>query len=131
MKITGTILDVTDNTPLGGASILVVMPDGSYSRTGTQSFPDGTFSIESTELDLVGAKLEFSFVGYETVRLTPPYAKGNVFLNRKGDSLGEVVVTAKMNTKRPVMAAFIVSSLIITIMIVLFAKLFKSSIIKN
>lgn len=131
MKLTGRILDVTDSQPLGGASLYILNPDGSNSRTGTISLSDGSFVLDSPILDKVGAKVAVSFVGYEETKLSPAYASGNVYLSRSGDTLGAVVVTAKMNSKRPVIAAAIVSSLVITIMIILFSKMFKSSIIKN
>jgi len=131
MKITGKVLDVTDNQPLGGTSLTVYNPDGTNSKTGTVALEDGTFILDSTILDKVGAKVGFSFVGYEPVKLSIAYSKGDVYMSRVGDSLGEVVVTAKMNSKKPVLIAGFASVMIISLLIILFSKLFKSSIIKN
>jgi hypothetical protein len=128
MKIIGKVLDVNDNQPLGGASLMVYNPDGTNSKTGTIALEDGSFVLDSNILDKVGAKVGFSFVGYEPVKLSVAYSKDNVYLSRVGDSLGAVIVTAKMNSKKPVLIAGLVLILIIALMIILFAKLFKAEI---
>ena len=129
MKITGTVYDVTDNSPLGGASIQILNPNGTYTQTGTMTTADGTFSLDSSLLDVAGAKVEFSFIGYDSVKLDTQSAQGDIYLSRTGDSLGAVIVTAKNKLKKNVLLTTIVMVVLIVIMIVLFSKLFKTSII--
>lgn len=65
--ITGKVTDAKDNSPLPGVTVQV-----KGTATGTQTKPDGTYSITVPAAD---AHLVFSFVGYDPQDIT---ASGNV-----------------------------------------------------
>lgn len=82
IKVTGKVRDKEDNTPIVGASILVV-----GTTTGTISDLDGNFVIEMEE----GGQLSFSYIDYATrVVPVPAGTKGMEILLEKDGSAGDV-----------------------------------------
>ncbi|HVW60071.1 MAG TPA: SusC/RagA family TonB-linked outer membrane protein [Puia sp.] len=83
--ITGTVLS-GDNTPLPGVSVTVA-----GSSRGTVTDEKGHFRMEANE----GEVLVFSFIGFQTVRITVGATPViNVTMVKSDNSLNDVVVTA-------------------------------------
>lgn len=81
IKVTGKVLDKEDNTPIVGASIIVV-----GTTAGTISDLDGNFVIEMEE----GGQLSFSYIDYATkVVPVPAGTKGMEILLEKDGSAGD------------------------------------------
>ena len=82
-KITGTVISQDDGEPIIGATIKVA-----GSSQGVTTNVDGKFTITVP----AGKKLEFSYIGYKTQRLTP---KNGMKVTMESDSkmIEEVVVT--------------------------------------
>lgn len=82
-KVSGTVTGKSDGLPLPGVSVTV-----QGSRTGTQTGPDGTYSLTVPN----GTALTFSFIGYQTLTATPSGNNLNVSLVGTTGALNEVVV---------------------------------------
>jgi len=82
-KITGTVISQDDGEPIIGATVKVA-----GSSQGVTTNVDGKFTITVP----AGKKLEFSYIGYKTQRLTP---KNGMKVTMESDSklIEEVVVT--------------------------------------
>ncbi|MCC3157544.1 SusC/RagA family TonB-linked outer membrane protein [Hymenobacter sp. 15J16-1T3B] len=84
--VTGTVTAAADRAPLPGVNVVV-----KGGTTGTQTGPDGRFSLQVPE----GATLVFSFIGYGSVeRAVGADNTFDVALTADAKSLDEVVVTA-------------------------------------
>jgi len=82
--VTGKVSD--ESGPLPGVTVVVM-----GTQTGTQTNFDGDFSISAN----VGAVLQFSFVGMETIEKTVGSSNTiNVTMQESAEALDEVVVTA-------------------------------------
>lgn len=81
--VTGTVISADDKEPVIGASVVVA-----GTKTATVTDFDGKFSITVPS----GKKLQFSYVGYKTVTLSPK-AKMDVYLELDANQVEEVVVT--------------------------------------
>ncbi|WKB80974.1 mucoidy inhibitor MuiA family protein [Cellulophaga lytica] len=83
-KVTGLVTDAT-GLPLPGCNVLI-----KGTNIGTQTDFDGNYTIETH----TGQKLQFSYIGMETVE-TPIYASIiNTTLEESSEALEEVVVTS-------------------------------------
>ena len=82
--VTGTVTGKNDGLPLPGVSVMV-----QGSKTGTQTGPDGSFSIKVGP----GQSLTFTFIGFDTQTLPATGDKVNVALVGSTSALTEVVVT--------------------------------------
>lgn len=82
IKVTGKVLDKEDNTPIVGASIIIV-----GTTIGTISDLDGNFVLEMEE----GGQLSFSYIDY-AIKVVPVPAgtKGMEILLEKDGSAGDV-----------------------------------------
>lgn len=91
--ITGTVIDSEMDGPLPGANVMVV-----GTNTGTTTDFDGNFSLDVSESS---GRLEISFVGYETKRISFDVTEGetldlgNIEIGTDADALSEVVVIGK------------------------------------
>ncbi|WP_143307652.1 SusC/RagA family TonB-linked outer membrane protein [Chitinophaga vietnamensis] len=91
-KITGKVIDARDNSPLPGVSVQI-----KGTNTGTQTKPDGTYSIDAP----AGSTLIFSFVGYtQQEKSTGNNAVVNMALSTDVKSLQDVVVIGYGTAKR-------------------------------
>jgi TonB-linked SusC/RagA family outer membrane protein len=91
-KISGRVLDNRDNSPLPGVSVQV-----KGSSTGTQTKPDGSYSIEAPS----GGTLVFSFIGYlSQEKVVNGAATINVSMSSDVKSLQDVVVVGYGSTRR-------------------------------
>lgn len=84
--VEGVVRDVQNNTPLAGVSIHLV-----GERLSTSSQADGSFSLPVEQTD---GTLEFSYIGYETIRIPLSASNFDVSLQVSSKDLGEVVVVA-------------------------------------
>jgi TonB-dependent SusC/RagA subfamily outer membrane receptor len=82
--ISGVVTGKSDGLPLPGVSIIV-----QGTRQGTQTGPDGSYSIKIGR----GQSLTFSFIGFTTQTLSPSSDRLNVALSGAASALNEVVVT--------------------------------------
>ncbi|MBD1393286.1 SusC/RagA family TonB-linked outer membrane protein [Mucilaginibacter glaciei] len=82
--VTGTVTGKDDGKPLPGVSVVV-----QGTRVGTQTGPDGTFSIKVSP----GQVVVFSFLGFTTYSVTPGDGRLNVSLAGSASALNEVIVT--------------------------------------
>lgn len=82
--VTGTVTGKNDGLPLPGVSVMV-----QGSKTGTQTGPDGAYSIKVGS----GQALVFTFIGFTTQTVTPTGDRQSVALEGATSSLNEVVVT--------------------------------------
>ncbi|MFA6088140.1 TonB-dependent receptor plug domain-containing protein [Mucilaginibacter sp.] len=82
--VTGTVTGKDDGKTLPGVSVVV-----QGTRTGTQTGPDGTFSIKVP----AGQSLVFSFIGFTSQTVKPGDERLNVALVGSASALNEVVVT--------------------------------------
>jgi hypothetical protein len=126
MKIQGKILDYSDETPLQGASIVVTDQYGKPTGAGATANENGTFTIESNQLDNPYNKVAISFVGYNTETMQPASAIGDIFLTREGQTLDAVIVTAKRISKEVLTLRFALVVLFVVLFIYLSSKYFKS-----
>jgi TonB-linked SusC/RagA family outer membrane protein len=81
--VTGTVTGKADGLPLPGVSVMV-----QGSRSGTQTGPDGSFSIKVDE----GKALVFTYIGFSSQLLTPTSNRLDVALVGSASALNEVVV---------------------------------------
>lgn len=83
-QISGRVLEAETNQPLPGANIVI-----KGTQMGTSSGPDGTFTIDAREGDI----LVVSFIGYNTqeVEAEPDM---DIFLQSNEEMLGEIVVSS-------------------------------------
>ncbi|GAA5042720.1 SusC/RagA family TonB-linked outer membrane protein [Marivirga lumbricoides] len=87
IKVSGTVTDAVENTPIPGVNILVNGTD-----SGTTTGLNGEYTIEAPSEDAV---LVFSFIGYKTQQVkVANQSTLNVALQQDVMQLGEVVVTA-------------------------------------
>ncbi|WP_374951403.1 SusC/RagA family TonB-linked outer membrane protein [Mucilaginibacter sp.] len=82
--VTGTVTGKDDGKTLPGVSVVV-----QGTRVGTQTGPDGSYSIKVGS----GQSLVFSFIGFKTIIVTPGEGRTNVSLAGSASALNEVVVT--------------------------------------
>lgn len=85
-QISGRVLDAETNQPLPGANIIV-----KGTQTGTSAGPDGAFTINAQEGDI----LVVSFIGYDTQEVTAE-SDMEVFLQTNEEMLGAIVVSSNM-----------------------------------
>ena len=91
-KITGRVLDNRDNSPLPGVSVQI-----KGTSSGTQTKPDGTYSIEAPS----GSTIVFSFIGYLSQEKVVNGASNiNVSMSSDVKSLQDVVVVGYGSTRR-------------------------------
>ncbi|UYQ92512.1 SusC/RagA family TonB-linked outer membrane protein [Chitinophaga horti] len=86
LEITGRLLDARTNEPVIGATVAVI-----DTKIGTVSSATGTFALKVEP----GARLQISFMGYETL-VTKPFANSGTYsysLNVSQQSIKDVVVT--------------------------------------
>ncbi len=69
--IRGKVTDARDNTPLPGVTVKIV-----NTASGTVTGADGSYSLTAPS----GSRLEFSFIGYETLTLVASSATLDVQL---------------------------------------------------
>jgi len=81
-QVTGKVTDASDQSPIVGASIVVV-----GAQKGTTTNADGNFSLDAP----VGSSISVSFIGYETKTLTAA-ATNTISLSSTATNLSEVVV---------------------------------------
>lgn len=86
IKVSGTVTDKYDQSPIIGANIIVVGKQGQ----GVISDPDGVYEINVNE----GDSLEFSFIGYEKQFVKVDKKIINVMLEEKTQMLEEAVIVA-------------------------------------
>ncbi|MDT3403260.1 SusC/RagA family TonB-linked outer membrane protein [Mucilaginibacter terrae] len=91
--VTGAVTSKSDGQPLPGVSVVV-----QGTKTGTQTGPDGAYSIKVG----TGQSLIFSFIGFDTQTLPANSDKINVIMAGAASALNEVVVTGygSAQTKR-------------------------------
>jgi len=82
--VTGTVTGKDDGRPLPGVSVTV-----QGTRSGTQTGPDGTYSIKVAS----GQALTFTFIGFAPQTVTPTTDRQGIVLVGSASSLNEVVVT--------------------------------------
>jgi len=82
--VTGTVTGKIDGLALPGVSVMV-----QGSKSGTQTGPDGSYSIKVEE----GKALVFTYIGFTSQTLTPTSNKLDVALQGSASALNEVVVT--------------------------------------
>jgi TonB-linked SusC/RagA family outer membrane protein len=82
--VTGTVTGKADGQPLPGVSVMI-----QGSKSGTQTGPDGTYTIRVAS----GQALVFSFIGFDTQIVTPTSDRQSISLSGVNSSLNEVVVT--------------------------------------
>ena len=91
-SITGKVTDAATNESLIGVTVLI---EGTF--TGTVTDIDGKFSLKTTP----GAKLVFSFIGYQTQTLAVDQQSAiNVALKTETQGLDEVVVIGYGTVKK-------------------------------
>lgn len=95
MKIAGRVVDSSNKEPLQSASVEVT--DLFYAPLGAGAITDaeGKFSLDSAALDNSNNLVIISFVGYETVMLSPQQANGDISLTPSAQERATVYVTAK------------------------------------
>jgi hypothetical protein len=81
--VTGTVTGKDDGKTLPGVSVVV-----QGTRTGTQTGPNGSYSIKVS----AGQALVFSFIGFTPKTVTPSGSTLNVSLESSAHALNEVVV---------------------------------------
>jgi TonB-linked SusC/RagA family outer membrane protein len=81
--VTGTVTGKDDGKTLPGVSVVV-----QGTRTGTQTGPNGSYSIKVS----AGQALVFSFIGFTPKTVTPSGSTLNVSLESSANALNEVVV---------------------------------------
>ncbi|MVN20219.1 SusC/RagA family TonB-linked outer membrane protein [Mucilaginibacter arboris] len=81
--ITGVVTGKQDGLPLPGVSVIV-----KGTKTGTQTGPDGSYSIKADP----GQSLVFTFIGFNTQTVTPSSNRLDVTLSGQTSELNEVVV---------------------------------------
>ncbi len=81
--ISGIVTGKEDGLPLPGVSVMV-----KGTRTGTQTGPDGSYSIKLP----TGQTLVFSFIGYNVQTIVPSSNQLNVTLSGSASTLNEVQV---------------------------------------
>jgi len=81
--VTGTVTGKNDGLALPGVSVTI-----QGTKTGTQTGPDGSYSVSVG----AGQKLIFSFIGFETIAVTPTGNRQDVAMSGSSSSLNEVVV---------------------------------------
>ncbi|NCD68420.1 SusC/RagA family TonB-linked outer membrane protein [Mucilaginibacter agri] len=81
--VTGTVVGKDDGLPLPGVSVVV-----KGSKTGTQTGPDGSYTIKVPQ----GGSLVFSFIGFTAQTHVPSGERLNVTLAGGASQLNEVVV---------------------------------------
>src|ERR1700710_2657265 len=86
--VTGTVTAKDDGLPLPGVTVKV-----KGTTNGTQTNSAGKFTLSGVP---AGATLQFSFIGYNPVSLTPNGATANAVLESVSGQLGEVVVTTSL-----------------------------------
>lgn len=71
-KITGKVIEASDNTPIPFASVYLLDQHGKPMKIGAVSKEDGSFSFEVPAEFEKGVRLQVSFVGYEikTIRIS-------------------------------------------------------------
>jgi len=89
--VTGVVTGKDDGLPLPGVSVIV-----QGTRTGTQTSPDGSYSISVS----AGQKLVFSFIGFTTETVTPMGTKVNVALTGVKSQLNEIQVIGYGSTTK-------------------------------
>lgn len=90
-KVTGTVIDGSDGTPIPGASVVTVGQDGK-NISGVSSDIDGKFTLSISDNI---KELSFSFLGYETVNVkVDGRANYSVKLWPSAEMMDAVVVTA-------------------------------------
>lgn len=100
-KLTGTILDSRDNSPLPGVSVQI-----KGTSTGTLSKADGSYSIDVHE----GTTLIFSFIGYVSQEKSVGNASAiNVSMTSDVKSLQDVVVVGYGTQRRSDLTGAVVS----------------------
>ncbi len=89
--VTGTVTAKEDGLPIPGVTVKV-----KGTSVGTQTNTAGKFTLSVPE----GASLSFSFIGYETLTVTPTTGDIKVVLVLSSKQLGEVVVTGALGIKK-------------------------------
>ena len=85
--VNGRVTDGSDDTPLIGATVVVV-----GTNTGATTKKDGTFSLSVPGEDAI---LEFSYLGYETQSISVGNQRTiNVSMTESVETLDDVVITA-------------------------------------
>jgi TonB-linked SusC/RagA family outer membrane protein len=82
--VTGTVTGKDDGKTLPGVSVVV-----QGTRSGTQTGPDGSYSIKVP----AGHALAFSFIGFTTQVVTPGDGRLNISLVGSASALNEVIVS--------------------------------------
>lgn len=90
--VTGKVTAKDDGLPLPGVSVRVV-----GTTTGTQTAADGKFVLNNVP---AGAKISFSFIGYNTETVDGSGSVINAVLTTSAKQLGEVVVTGALGITR-------------------------------
>ena len=96
VKISGKVMDSKDNSPLGGATVLITK-NGKYS-VGTAASMDGLFSLE---IPADTKEVVASYIGYKNKYVKVSVGKPmQIFLEENTSSLNEVVVNGYSSVKR-------------------------------
>jgi TonB-linked SusC/RagA family outer membrane protein len=103
-RVSGTVVDQADNSPLAGANISVV-----GTTKGTMTNADGQFTLDGLRS---GQVLKVSYLGYTTQEITyKGEATLNIAMAEDAQALGEVVVTALGITKDSKKLGFAVTTI--------------------
>ncbi len=92
MKVSGTVTDGTTSEPLPGVNIQVI-----GTTQGTTSDFDGKYILENVKN---GSELEFSYIGYETQKITVTSSNVNVVMKEDAQALEEVVIIGYGSTTK-------------------------------
>lgn len=126
MKIKGRVFDATNDEPLQDASV-VLMDKATTTKTGTRTSSDGSFTLDSPLLDDLYCKVAISYVGYETLLLSPSGANADIYLGRGSDATGgelpTVTVWATLKKKKREFLVFALSVIIASLLIVYISKM--------
>lgn len=101
--IRGTVTDASDNSPLAGANVTLLEPDGTRILGGTATGPGGAFVLPN--LDPGSYTVEVRFIGYRSEQRAVTVEAGetatvNVALRIETSSLETVVVSASRRQEK-------------------------------
>ncbi|WP_406683613.1 TonB-dependent receptor family protein [Seonamhaeicola sp. MEBiC1930] len=100
INITGKVLEAGSNQPIAFATILVVENGSNKNITGTTTFEDGTFFLDTEAPDF---HLAVSFIGFKTKTINDfnvvkgKIQLGNIIIEEDLEQLNEVVIQAEVS----------------------------------